>query len=145
MRNLTFLKTVQALLLFCACTTLAAQEAVLVDELEAFYPDRTVEKRTTVLSGDTPRGVPAAVHVLITGLPPGGAVTVRLKEDGAPVVGVATYRLIPIPVEQNTGLTSRTEIFEAVLKSPHPSGWSLGSCTGSSSPGCPSPVAMSSA
>jgi hypothetical protein len=118
MRILTFLKLVFASILFCACTTLAAQEAALVDELEAICPDDVVEKGVSLFNGDAPRGVPAAVHVLITGLPPAAVVKAGLCLEDASVVGAQTYRLIPVPVEQNTGLNSRTEIFEK-KENPH--------------------------
>ena len=90
-----------------------AQEAALFDELAAVYPDTKVSDGADEYAGDTPRGVPAGVHVLVTGLKSGQPVAWSIVQDGAteqPATNV--YRLVDVPVEQNTGLTSRTEAWD---------------------------------
>ncbi|MCA9289713.1 MAG: DUF4091 domain-containing protein [Phycisphaerales bacterium] len=82
--------------------------AALVDELVELHPDATTELGTPSLTLDTARGVPAGVHVLITGLEPGDTLSFRL--DG--LDDAAWFRLIDVPVEENTGLASRTEQFD---------------------------------
>jgi len=95
----------------------AAQEAGLFDELAAVYPDSDAATGAKHLTIDTARGVPAGVHVVISGLPAGADVAWRIEASGRPVPAARTFRLIDVPVEQNTGLVSRTEIFD---KKPNP-------------------------
>lgn len=105
---------------------LAAQVGV-VDELTPAYPDeaftdaspRTVEGPVRSHTTDTARGMETALHVYVSA-PDGEAVTLAVASIeagmGAPPVAVA--RLHAVPVEENTGLTSRTEQFEGV-ENPH--------------------------
>jgi len=90
----------------------AGQQAALFDELAVIYPDSNTAAGTARFAGDTPRGVPAGVHVLVTGLPPDAALNCRLTLDNAPVNSAQIYRLRDVPVEQNTGLVSRTETWD---------------------------------
>lgn len=110
----TFIVT---LLLALLSVPLAAQDAGLVDELAAVYPDRSVASGAERLTIDTARGVPAGVHAVITGLPAGAEVAWRLTAGDRPVPAAGAFRMIDVPVEQNTGLVSRTEIFD---KKPNP-------------------------
>ena len=84
--------------------------AQLHSEVEELFPDRgpaTGSGAELVLH--TPRGVAVAVHVLVQGA---RALSFDVVEDGEPVEGVAWYRMVDVPVEENTGLVSRTEIFD---------------------------------
>ncbi len=83
---------------------LAAQDAGLFDELAAIYPDTNGASGAERLTIDTARGVPAGVHAVISGLPAGAEVACRLMASERP----CAFRLIDVPVEQNTGLVSRT-------------------------------------
>lgn len=92
-----------ALALMMACGI----DAVFVDELEPLYPDRS--PIVTVTSGvDAARGTIAGVHIMVTGL----AVDQPLRMRATSVEGISApiwYRLLDVPVEENTGPESRTE------------------------------------
>jgi hypothetical protein len=113
------LPTIVASVLAASCSLAApAQHAALFDELAPLYPDTDAASGAARLAGDTPRGVPAGVHVLITGLPDGATVRWKLTREGTPVTDARAFRLIDVPVEQNTGLVSRTEIWDG-QENPH--------------------------
>ena len=94
--------------------------AGLFDELTPLFADSNPTDGTAEIRSDTPRGVLAGVHVLIAGLPPRDVIEWKLSQSGgdgaksAPA-GAAAYRLIDVPVEQNTGLPSRTEAVNGVI------------------------------
>ncbi len=90
----------------------AAQQAALFDELAEVYPDTDPGQGVERFTCDTPRGVPAGVHALIRGLDSGVDVRWRLTEEGRPVESGRAFQLHAVPVEQNTGLTSRTEVWD---------------------------------
>ena len=95
-----------------------AQQSGLFDELAELYPDRVLPAVLKTYHGDSPRAVPAGVHIMISGLQPGTSVQWRFLLDEEPVRRYQVYRLIDVPVEQNTGLDSRTEIWKGT-KNPH--------------------------
>ncbi len=81
----------------------------LIDPLEAIYPDiNQVDNLKNKWKADFPLGASADVHVLIE-LPKGRAFTVSAIKDGKELDIEVWSRLIDVPVEQNTGLDSRTE------------------------------------
>ncbi|KAA3606052.1 MAG: DUF4091 domain-containing protein [Planctomycetota bacterium] len=87
--------------------------AALFDELELLYPDSSAAGGSSVLHSDSPQGVPVAVHLLIHGLHPARGPLQLSVRDGADLVSKARwFRLLDVPVEENTGLGSRTEQFE---------------------------------
>jgi len=88
------------------------QQAALFDELTVLCPDSNTESGAERFTGDTARGVPAGVHALITDLPAGASVRWTLTLGGVPVSDASAFRLIDVPVEQNTGLGSRTEVWD---------------------------------
>lgn len=95
-----------------ACTaTPPTFDVTLVDELVELFPDTPVPT-TTSLSLHTPRGVPVGVHLVLSNLTPDLPVDLAIAHyDGSPAD--ATWaRLIDVPVEENTGLASRTEQFD---------------------------------
>ena len=102
---------VMVLAVFCTLPVFG-QRAALFDELTPLYPDGDPKAGVVRFELDTPRGVPAAVHVLVAGLPAEASVRWRLTLDGQAVVDARAYRLIDVPVEQNTGLVSRTEVWD---------------------------------
>lgn len=103
--------TVVAMLL-AGHTSAPAQQAALFDELTPLCPDSKPVNGAASLSLDTPRGVLAGIHVLVAGLPSDAEVRCTLRHDGTEIGDVRFYRLIDVPVEQNTGLSSRTEAWD---------------------------------
>jgi len=97
---------------------LPAQEASLFDELTPLFPDTPAEAGTMSFTCHTARGVPAGVHVVITGLPGKAEVRWKLLLGESQEARMRAFRLIDVPVEQNTGLGSRTEVWEK-KENPH--------------------------
>lgn len=92
---------------------LATLDVSVVDELEPLYPDRAgIELRGSRL--DVPRGGTASVHVMVRGA--SGPVSLRL--EGGQLFPQRWFRLHDVPVEENTGLESRTERFKGDVN-PH--------------------------
>ena len=90
--------------------TTAAPVVGLVDEVMELFPDTTLEKPLKRLAVHAARNTLAGVHVMITGLR--GTETVRFSESvskGQPTPGVRWYRMIDVPVLENTGLDRNTE------------------------------------
>ena len=100
------------ILVVWASSMVFAQRAILVDELVEIYPDRILADGPKSYQGDTPRGSIAAVHVLIGGLEPGTDVQCSLFLEGKPFGNARIYRFIHVPVEENTGIESRTEKYD---------------------------------
>ena len=82
-----------------------AWEAGWSDELTPIYPDRPVAGEPAQWETDVPREGIAETHVLISGIPEGAVLSVEAPDD------VRVFRLVAVPVEENTGLDSRTERF----------------------------------
>jgi hypothetical protein len=87
----------------------SAQQAALFDELVPLYADTNPDAGADRYAGDTARGVPAGVHALVAGLPASANVRWRATLDGTPVADARAFRLIDVPVEQNTGVDGNTE------------------------------------
>ncbi|MBU0638904.1 MAG: DUF4091 domain-containing protein [Planctomycetes bacterium] len=100
------------LLAACCVLPAAGQNAGLFDELAVLYPDSQPGSGAQSYAGDTPRGVPVGVHLLVTGLPAEAEVGWQVKLDGATADNVRAFRLVDVPVEQNTGSISRTEAWD---------------------------------
>jgi hypothetical protein len=91
----------------------ATLDVSVVDELVPLYPDRAgIELQEFRL--DVPRGATAGVHVVVGDI--SGSVSLRL--DGGQSLPHRWYRLHDVPVEENTGLGSRTERFKGDVN-PH--------------------------
>ncbi|MFQ5806642.1 MAG: DUF4091 domain-containing protein [Phycisphaerae bacterium] len=113
------LQTIVVTLLTASCSLPAGgQQAALFDELAVLFPDADPESGVERFTGDTARGVPASVHALVTGLPAGASVQWSLTLNDMPVAEGRAFRLIDVPVEQNTGLVNRTEVWDG-KKNPH--------------------------
>ena len=80
-------------------------EAAWVDELTPIYPDSKVIEGRIECRLDVPAVAVAGVHLLISGLPAESSLTLPKVSGGV------WSRLIAVPVEENTGLDSRTERF----------------------------------
>jgi hypothetical protein len=84
--------------------------AGLVDEAQELFPDTKLEPPVKRLEVHTPRNTVAAVHVMITGLTGKEKIAFsESDENGKPTVGTQWYRLIDVPVAENTGLDRNTE------------------------------------
>jgi hypothetical protein len=98
--------------------TASGLDVALLDELELIYPDTPVSEGARSIEIDTPRGVPAGVHLLLA-LPDASApLELSLVFDNEPLGPVRWYRLHDVPVEENTGLDSRTERWDGKVN-PH--------------------------
>ncbi|MFO7617950.1 MAG: DUF4091 domain-containing protein [Bacteroidales bacterium] len=96
------------LLVLAGCGT-GNVRITLSDELDPLYPDSQVDSAIREITLDAARGTIAAVHLLVNGLEPGSDLILTVNGQKA---GVGTwYRLIDVPVNENTGLDSRTEKF----------------------------------
>ena len=83
----------------------------LVDPLEAIYPDQNnITHASTTWEADFPIGTEADVHILLN-IPKGTVFKLIAKKNGKPLDTNVWSELIDVPVEQNTGLDSRTEQF----------------------------------
>jgi len=105
---------------WACCAFPAPPLARFVDALEPLYPDRLGPDQlpATLARLDAARGAVAAVHVIIEH-PDGGEVGLRLSGLGPELErGARWFRLVDVPVEENTGLGSRTEQFEGE-RNPH--------------------------
>lgn len=82
----------------------------LVDPLEAIYPDiNNLGNYNKEWKADFPKGTNAEVHVLVK-VPLGKTITIAASQNGKELINVWS-QLADVPVEQNTGLDSRTEQF----------------------------------
>jgi glycosyl hydrolase family 123 len=102
-----------SLLLVCVnflCLTQGGQLA-LFDELEPLYPDTPVSEGLAQIQSHVPRGSIAGVHILWTGARANAQIEWQ-PGPGLSALPFRWYRLIDVPVEENTGLGSRTEQFE---------------------------------
>ena len=87
----------------------------LVDPLEPIYPDKNqLRSYHHKWKADFPRGAVADVHVLVE-IPLGKTFTVSATMNGQDLGNDVWSRLIDVPVEQNTGIDSRTEQYKGVI------------------------------
>ena len=83
----------------------------LVDVLEPLYPDsNSLEQYGRDYEAHFPSGTVADVHVLVAARP-GDTFTISALMEGVVVPATCWSQLVDVPVEQNTGLDSRTEMF----------------------------------
>ncbi len=91
----------------------------LIDEVQELYPDTQLDKPVKRLVVHAARNTVAGVHVMITGL--SRTQTIRFAESdisGKPTAGVRWYRMIDVPVTENTGLDRNTEKYSG-MKNPY--------------------------
>ena len=87
----------------------------LIDEVQEFYPDTKLDQPVKRLTVHAARNTTAAVHVMITGLQ--GTETIGFTESdkgGRPASGIRWYRMIDVPVTENTGLDRNTEKYSGM-------------------------------
>lgn len=97
---------------FTAGAGAAGLRAAFVDELEPLYPDSKIEEvaMAVPIGLDAARGTIAGVHILLEDVPPDVALEVEATGPAAwPAAAMRFYRLLDVPVENNSGLSSRTE------------------------------------
>jgi hypothetical protein len=88
----------------------------LIDEVQEFYPDTKLNPPLKQLTVHVPGNTTAGVHVMITGLQ--GSEQIGFSESdgiGRPTPGILWYRMIDVPVTQNTGLDRATEMHTGVI------------------------------
>ena len=104
----------------------AAAQVGIADELTPAFPDtafaeahpRSVEGQVRAHSTESLRGMRTALHVYVSA-EDGENVTLVVRHlESRDTLGLRLARLHAVPVEENTGLTSRTEQFEGV-ENPH--------------------------
>jgi hypothetical protein len=92
-------------------TPLAAKPVIgLIDEVQELFPDTRLDRPAKRLETHTARNTVAAVHIMITGLRGTEQITFSESDQaGKPTPGIQWYRLIDVPVAENTGLDRNTE------------------------------------
>ena len=97
--------------LFTSALLRAQPVLKLVDPLEPVFPDsNTVGRYSNTYEADFPSGTVADVHLLLD-VQAGESFTVSATVNGKPLPVSCWSQLIDVPVEQNTGLDSRTEMY----------------------------------
>ena len=96
-------------------TLALASTGVVIDELVPLFPDGSPARAVSSL--DAPRGGIAGVHVVVGGLDAEAPLILSVR-GGDELPSPRWYRLIDVPVEENTGLGSRTERFKGDVN-PH--------------------------
>lgn len=82
----------------------------LRDSLENLFPDSVVGRRPCeAMQIDVARGGTVAVHVLLNDLPLGAALSASVSAAGREVGSAEWFRLVDVPVEENTGPGGFTE------------------------------------
>jgi len=112
MRSFRFLYSLFiGILIFASPVAMGGIRITLSDELAPLYPDTKIGKPVTSYQVDAARGTIASVHILINGLTTNRELNIRVKEKSTKEPVYQVYRLIDVPVTENTGLDSRTEKF----------------------------------
>jgi hypothetical protein len=91
----------------------------LVDEVQELFPDTPLDPPVKRLVLHAARNTAAGVHVLITGIRGTEKITFSESDGtGRPTPGTRWYRLIDVPVAENTGLDRNTEKYSG-MKNPY--------------------------
>ena len=82
----------------------------LFDEVQELYPDTKLDQPNKRLSMDAARNTIAGVHLMVTGLQVANRISFTVSDNsGRPISGARWYRMIDVPVTENTGLDRNTE------------------------------------
>lgn len=88
----------------------------LIDEVQELFPDTRLDHPVKRLVLHAPRNTVTGVHVLITGLRGTEKITFsESDETGRSTPEVRWYRLIDVPVAENTGLDRNTEKYSGKI------------------------------
>ncbi len=93
-------------------------QVAFFDELDPLYPDSSVDDGSVTWIADTALEIPTGVHILIDRSMFNPTHLSVEAADGQPIDGLSMARLHDVPVEENTGLDSRTEQFKGDVN-PH--------------------------
>ena len=88
----------------------------LIDEVKELCPDTQLTNPVRMLTVDAARNTIVGVHVMITGLQ--GTEKIAFSEsdeNGRPTPGIRWYRMIDVPVAENTGLDRNTEKYSGMI------------------------------
>jgi hypothetical protein len=88
----------------------------LIDEVQEFYPDTKLDHPVRRLTEHAARNTRASVHIMITGLQ--GTEKIGFSESdksGKPTPGIGWFRMIDVPVIENTGLDRNTEKYSGMI------------------------------
>ena len=96
--------------LFIGTFQLFSQEVWLVDPLDPIYPDRNALSQKGYQHADFPSSAPVDIHLVVSAQP-GQKISISALLDGLELPVQYWSQLRDVPVEQNTGLDSRTEQF----------------------------------
>ena len=92
--------------LVLAASVCGGGDVRVVDELTALFPDRMPEAKQALGRLDVPRGAIVGLHLVVSGQDPRHPITVEVSGHGDLTAKLS--RLLAVPVEENTGLESRT-------------------------------------
>ena len=88
----------------------------LIDEVQELFPDTKLDRPVKRLTVDAARNTTASVHLMITGLQGNEKIAFsELDASGKPTSGVRWYRMIDVPVAENTGLDRNTEKYSGMI------------------------------
>jgi hypothetical protein len=92
--------------LILAAVVFGGDEVRVVDELTPLFPDRMPEAAQALERLDVPRGATGALHLVVAGQDSGQPM--KLEVSGHDGLTARMFQLLTVPVEENTGLESRT-------------------------------------
>jgi hypothetical protein len=102
--------------LFQKPTVRAGLQVGLMDEVQEFFPDTKLDNPVKEISMHVARNTVAGVHVMITGLKTKEVVRFSVFSiAGRSTAGAQWYRLIDVPVAENTGLDRNTEKYSGMI------------------------------
>jgi hypothetical protein len=88
----------------------------LIDEVQEFYPDTRLDHPVMRLTEHAARNSIAGVHLFVTGLQGTEKISFTVSDDrGKPTSGARWYRMIDVPVAENTGLDRNTEKYSGMV------------------------------
>ncbi|MCX6144300.1 MAG: DUF4091 domain-containing protein [Ignavibacteriales bacterium] len=88
----------------------------LFDELQELYPDTKLDQPVKLLTVHAARNSIASVHLMVGGLQGTETISFTVSDvHGKPTYGARWYRMIDVPVTENTGLDHSTEKFSGMV------------------------------